>query len=73
MDFISWIVTILSIVGVILNIKKLRICFVIWIVTNGFWMIYDFVNGLYSQSLLFLIYLILAVWGVIEWKRKKKL
>ena len=68
----TWIITILSIVGVVLNIKKKKICFLIWIVTNTSWMIIDYLEGLYSQSALFLVYLILAFYGLIEWNRKKE-
>jgi hypothetical protein len=64
----SWIFTVLSLIGVVLNIYKNKYCFVIWTLTNGFWCIYDYHNGLYSQSLLFLIYFILAIWGLIKWK-----
>ena len=38
-----WIITALSIAGVILNIQKKRICFVIWLFTNASWCIYDFI------------------------------
>ena len=70
MNSISWIFAIFSLIGVILNIYKKKICFVIWTFTNGFWCIYDFYNGLYSQSLLFFIYFILALFGLYKWRRK---
>lgn len=68
----SWIVTLLSLTGVILNIYKIRYCFYIWLFTNGFWCIFDFVNGLYSQSFLFFIYFILAIYGIIKWSKKNE-
>jgi len=37
-----WVITGLSLLGTILNIKKKRICFVIWGFTNIIWCIYDF-------------------------------
>ncbi len=64
-----WIITVLSIIGVVLNIKKNKYCFIIWTITNGSWCIYDFIIGAYAQSFLFLIYFILAIWGIYEWKR----
>ena len=64
---ISWVVTVMSIVGVVLNIKKKKSCFVIWSGTNGFWAVYDFYIGAYAQSALFTVYFVLAIYGLIEW------
>lgn len=70
-DFLFWGVTFFSIIGVILNIKKKRLCFLIWIVTNTVWMVIDFYSGLYQQAFLYLIYLGLAIHGFIAWRIKK--
>jgi len=69
---ITWILTILSLIGVVLNIKKRRECFYIWTLTNASWAIVDYTEGIYAQSFLFLIYTGLAVWGIIEWKTDSK-
>ena len=68
----KWIVTILSLTGVILNIKKKRLCFYIWAGTNFSWMVVDWIEGIYAQSTLFAVYFILAIWGIYEWKIKLK-
>ncbi len=39
---LMWIVTAASLVGVVMNIKKLRVCFFIWLFTNSLWCAYDF-------------------------------
>jgi len=67
---LMWIVTGASIIGTVLNIKKKRICFVIWLITNSLWMLYDFSIGSYAQSALFAVYVCLAIWGIIEWRLK---
>ena len=67
---LMWLVTGASLTGTILNIKKKRICFIIWLITNSIWCIYDFKIGAYPQSALFFIYVILAIWGIIEWRIK---
>ena len=51
----TWVLTIASIVGVVLNIKKHRLCFLIWAITNFMWAIVDYQAGLYAQSALFLL------------------
>ena len=66
-----WVITILSITGIILNIHKRKECFIIWAVTNFSWMIYDFHIKAYEQSFLFLIYFLLAIWGLIKWGKVK--
>ena len=71
MWIITWSMTLLSIIGVILNIKKKKICFVLWSITNVSWCIYDFVIGAYAQSFLFLVYLGLSIWGIFEWKKEE--
>ena len=64
-----WALTALSLIGVVLNIKKRKSCFVVWGVTNASWAVIDFHAGLPAQGVLFTVYLGLAVWGMIEWRR----
>lgn len=47
-----WALTALSLLGVVLNIKKKRSCFVLWIITNGLWAAVDFYSGLQAQAIL---------------------
>ena len=67
---LMWIVTFASIVGTVLNIRKMRACFVIWLVTNSLWMVYDIWIHNYPQAALFAVYVALAVWGIYSWRRK---
>ena len=66
-----WIITFISIVGVVLNIKKRKECFIIWAGTNFAWALYDYLIGAYAQSFLFGIYFCLAIWGIMEWNKSK--
>ena len=63
------VLTILAIIGVVLNIKKNKVCFYIWFVTNASWAVVDFYKGIPMQGLLFVVYTGLAVWGIVEWKK----
>ena len=63
-----WIVTILSLAGVVLNIHKKRMCFIIWAFTNFAWMVYDWRIGAREQAALMFVYFCLAIWGLIKWK-----
>lgn len=64
----TFIVTALSLVGTVANVYKKRWCFVLWLFTNLFWCLYDFYLKIYSQSVLFLVYFLLAIWGLRKWK-----
>lgn len=65
----TWLTTIASLIGVILNIKHDRRCFYIWFCTNSAWTFIDFYSGLYAQAMLFSIYTILALWGIYSWRK----
>lgn len=67
-DTLMWGVTITSLVGVVANIKKKWWCFAIWLFTNSVWMVYDYTIGAYAQSALFAVYVVLAVYGIYEWR-----
>ena len=68
---LMWLVTMISICGVILNIKRRKECFVVWLFTNGIFCLYDFSIKAYAQSFLFFIYVLLAIYGIFEWRTKK--
>lgn len=67
---LMWLVTGLSIAGTVLNIKKKRICFLIWLVTNSLWLAYDLSIGAYAQAAMMAVYVGLSVWGIIEWRKR---
>jgi nicotinamide riboside transporter PnuC len=67
---LMWFVSGLSIIGTVLNIKKKRSSFIIWLVSNCLWFAYDLYIGAYAQSALFLVYIGLAIWGIASWRKK---
>jgi len=66
----GWIVTLICLVGTILNVKKIQFCFILWTIGNFLWLILDLYNKVYSRSLLDIIQLLLAIWGYIAWKKE---
>lgn len=66
----TWILTVLSVIGVVLNIRQNRVCFVVWSFTNAAWCVIDSMHGIYAQSALFALYFMLSLWGMYEWRRK---
>jgi len=73
-DFYFYL-TLLALVGVVLNVYKIRWCFAIWAVTNFLfsiknfrsWMLYRDRYFLWQGSL-FGVYWCLAIWGLVAWK-----
>jgi len=62
------LLTTLSLVGVVLNIKKRREGFWVWMITNSSWAVYDYSIGAWEQGILFTVYFFLAVWGSWSWR-----
>ncbi|CAI4043409.1 unnamed protein product [uncultured archaeal virus] len=67
---IYWTVTIVALVGVILNIEHDLRCFYIWSFTNAAFAIRTFFLGAFEMTVLFVIYFILALVGIYRWKIK---
>jgi len=70
MTTLTWLLTILSVIGVILNTHQDRRCFYIWIVTNSSGAAVDFYKGIYAQATMFVLYLALSIWGLYQWRHK---
>ncbi|MGQ0614995.1 MAG: nicotinamide mononucleotide transporter [Planctomycetaceae bacterium] len=69
----TWLVAALSLAGTVLNIRRVRACFLIWAATNTAWAVYDFAHGLPAQGCLMVVYAGLAVWGWIAWATRPTL
>lgn len=68
-EIAKWFTVILSLVGVVLNILKRRECFYVWAVTNAAWTAIDVSHQVWSQAVLQFIYFLLAIWGLMAWKK----
>lgn len=66
----AYIITLASIVGTVANSFKKRWCFIVWGVTNTFWIFYNIVFKNYAQALLYAFNLIMAIVGFIKWRDK---
>ena len=69
MTDITWFLTAISLIGTVLNIRKNILCFYIWLIGDILWCALDFHNGTYGRSLLDFVQVILAVCGIISWKK----
>src|SRR5574341_1892992 len=69
--WLLWGLTILSLIGTVMNVRKMRCCFYIWAFTNAVWTIHNYSVKEFQQASLFFIYFILALWGIYEWRIRK--
>lgn len=65
----TWILFAISFIGVVLNIKKRKECFIVWGIGNTGWILVDFQQGLPAQAAMFAVYLATCAWGWHEWRK----
>ena len=69
---LSIIALIFSLVGnILVNFKK-KLGFIIWTVSNVFWIVVNFIGDMnYPQVIMYLVYAGLNVQGYVNWSRSK--
>ena len=67
---IEWILFVLSIGGNVLVIRKRREGFACWITANIGWLGIACDEGTWARAAMWSIYLALAVWGFMSWRKK---
>jgi len=61
----------MSLAGSFLNARKLRICFVLWLVCNIGWTAIDVYLAMYPRVAQDLVQMVFTVYGWICWSRKE--
>ena len=69
---VPWIFSGIGLAGTLINAEKNKWGFVFWLVSNLYMTIRFFYIHEYAQSVLFLVYFILAIRGLISWTKKEK-
>ena len=72
MKELAYIITAASIVGTVANSFQKRWCFIVWGITNLFWIVYNIKYQSYALALQYAFNLIMAIVGYIKWKDKPK-
>ena len=66
---LHWLTAVAALIGVVLNIHKMRACFAIWAVTNATWTVVDYRHGIYAQAALQFVYFLLSIYGLCRWTK----
>ena len=65
------IATVLAVLGVVLNNRRMRICFAIWLVSNTLSLVIHVDAALWSLAARDAIFIVLAVDGWVRWGKKQ--
>ncbi len=69
MDYITWGLAAVSLVGVLANIHQRRWCFFIWCFTNTGWITVFLYLGVYAHAALSGVYLLTSLYGIVKWRK----
>ncbi len=69
-EVIGIIATILAVTGVLTNNRRLRVCFLVWMVSNALTAGIHAHSGIWSLLVRDMIFFVLAIEGWIKWGRK---
>jgi nicotinamide riboside transporter PnuC len=70
-EILGIIATILAVTGVICNNRKMVACFYFWLLSNGLSGVIHFNCGIYSLLARDIVFWVLAIEGLIKWRRGK--
>lgn len=68
----SWLMSAVALFGTMLNAERNIYGFLFWLVSNLYMTIRFAYIGEYAQAVLFFIYFILAIRGIVSWKKKEQ-
>ena len=71
-EMFIWCNTIVAIVGTYLNAKQKRAGFIIWMITNAIFVVFNISIKSYPVATLFGVYFFLALFGWINWGKANK-
>ena len=70
----SWLMAALVILGSVANVYQVWWCFVLWLITNVYWVVFNIVvgyrtkqHGLYAQALQGVVLSVICVLGIVKW------
>jgi len=66
---LQWCVVVVTLVATVANIKKKWWGFALYMLTNAYWAVYNIVIAETRQAVLYLVFFVLAAWGVWSWVR----
>ena len=69
---VTYGVTVVTLIGTVANAFDKRWSFLVWMVTNLFWILYNIKIGQYAQAIIYTANIITATIGFFYWGKSKK-
>lgn len=70
-EILTYVMMVIALVGSYLNAKQRREGFLLWMITNGFWIIHNLAVSEIAQAILYAANMVIAIMGFINWKKDK--
>lgn len=67
----GWLLTIIMIIGAILNARKIRSGFIFWIISNVGWVFYNIYTKTYEQIPAWVVLTVVTSYGWYNWGKVK--
>ena len=67
----TWVLTLISIIGTLLNCRGKKIGFVIWGIANTCWIFIDLSRGIWAQAFLYIVFIGFNIYGYRMWSQKE--
>ena len=68
---VTWLISGLSFIGAILNAKKNRLGFCVWILSGILYIRLDLQRGWYGHCFFTILNCAISIWGIHNWKTKE--
>lgn len=66
---LAWLFSVISIIACSYNVRKKKICFIIWFASNAGFIWLNFVTELYGQIPLWVAFTLLNIYGYFQWSK----
>ena len=71
-DWSQWLALILTLIGLYFNIYKSKISFIVWTLSNIFWVYIGYKTRVYPQCIAFIILSLSNIIGYIKWRNDER-
>lgn len=71
-EILTYVMMVIALVGSYLNAKQHREGFLLWMITNGFWIIHNLTVSEFAQAILYAANMVIAIMGFVNWNKDKK-
>ena len=69
-EMLTYVMMVIALIGSYLNAKQRREGFLLWMLTNGFWIIHNLTVSEFAQAILYSANMVIAIMGFVQWNRK---